>query len=139
MECKKNSKNLHFWEFWAKMANFGQFLNKMGKTGFFFKNVFGTFFSPLKALIKGELGKLEIYVQWKDSTKRKTSQFVLSQYSHLLTAKSTTELSISWRHIRPSVYAAKDCVLSDRYNIMWPVDWSYVIYRKTSAVVYGFM
>ena len=37
--------------FWAKMANFGQFLAKMGKTGIFFKKAFGTFFSLLKALI----------------------------------------------------------------------------------------
>ena len=34
------------------MANFGQFLAKMGKTGIFFKKAFGTFFSLLKALIK---------------------------------------------------------------------------------------
>ena len=32
-----------FWEFWAKMANFGQFLAKMGKTGIFFKKELGTF------------------------------------------------------------------------------------------------
>ena len=44
-------KNLHFWAFWAKMANFGQFLAKMGKTGIFFKKAFKTFFSLLKALI----------------------------------------------------------------------------------------
>ena len=35
----------------SQMANFGQFLAKMGKTGIFFKNAFGTFFSLLKALI----------------------------------------------------------------------------------------
>ena len=35
----------------SQMANFGQFLAKMGKTGFFFKKAFGTFFSLLKALI----------------------------------------------------------------------------------------
>ena len=29
-DCKKNAKNLHFLAFWAKMANFGQFLAKMG-------------------------------------------------------------------------------------------------------------
>ena len=34
---KKNAKNLHFLAFWAKMANFGQFLGKMGKTGIFSK------------------------------------------------------------------------------------------------------
>ena len=33
------------------MANFGQFLAKMGETGFFFKKAVGTFFSHLKALI----------------------------------------------------------------------------------------
>ena len=33
------------------MANFGQFLAKMGKTGIFFKKAIGTFFSMLKALI----------------------------------------------------------------------------------------
>ena len=32
---RKNAKNLHFWKFWAKMANFGQFLAKMGKTEIF--------------------------------------------------------------------------------------------------------
>ena len=35
----------------SQMANFGQFLAKMGKTGFFFKKAVGTFFSQLKALI----------------------------------------------------------------------------------------
>ena len=34
---QKNAKKIHFWAFWAKMANFGQFLAKMGKTGIFFK------------------------------------------------------------------------------------------------------
>ena len=43
-------KNLHFWAFWAKMANFGQFLAKMGKTGIFFKKEVGTFFLRLQAL-----------------------------------------------------------------------------------------
>ena len=33
------------------MPNIGQFLAKMGETGFFFKKAFGTFFSLLKALI----------------------------------------------------------------------------------------
>ena len=32
------------------MANFGQFLAKMGKTEIFFKKVLGTFFSHLQAL-----------------------------------------------------------------------------------------
>ena len=32
------------------MANFGQFLVKMGETGFFFKKALGTFFPPLQAL-----------------------------------------------------------------------------------------
>ena len=40
-----------FWAFLVKMANFGRFLAKMGKTGIFFKKAFGTFFSLLKALI----------------------------------------------------------------------------------------
>ena len=44
-KCEKTSI------FWAKMANFGQFLAKMGETEFFFKKAFGTFFSLLKALI----------------------------------------------------------------------------------------
>ena len=35
----------------SQMANFGKFLAKMVKTGFFFKKAFGTFFSLLKALI----------------------------------------------------------------------------------------
>ena len=47
---QKNAKNLHFWAFWAKMANFGQFLANMGKTGIFFKKALGTFFSHLQAL-----------------------------------------------------------------------------------------
>ena len=32
------------------MANFGQFLAKMGKTGIFFKKALGSFFSHLQAL-----------------------------------------------------------------------------------------
>ena len=32
------------------MTNFGQFLAKMGETGFFFKKELGTFFLPLQAL-----------------------------------------------------------------------------------------
>ena len=32
------------------MAHFGQFLAKMGETGFFFKKGLGTFFPPLQAL-----------------------------------------------------------------------------------------
>ena len=48
---KKNGKNLHFLAFWAKMANFGQFLAKMGKTGIFFKKRAWNIFSLLKALI----------------------------------------------------------------------------------------
>ena len=47
---KKNAKNLHFWAFWAKMANFGKFLAKMDKMGFFFKKALGKFFSHLQAL-----------------------------------------------------------------------------------------
>ena len=47
---QKNAKNLHFWAFWAKMANFGLFLAKMGETGIFFKKGLGTFLSLLKAL-----------------------------------------------------------------------------------------
>ena len=47
---RKNAKNLHFWAFWVKMANFGQFLAKMGKTGIFFKKALETFFSHLQAL-----------------------------------------------------------------------------------------
>ena len=35
----------------SQMANFGHFLAKMGKTGFFSEKAFGTFFSLLKALI----------------------------------------------------------------------------------------
>ena len=46
----KNVKNLHFWAFWAKMTNFGQFLDKTGQTGIFFKKALGTFFSHLQAL-----------------------------------------------------------------------------------------
>ena len=46
---RKMQKNLHFWAFWPKMANFGQFLAKMGETEFFQKsawNIFSTFISP---------------------------------------------------------------------------------------------
>ena len=35
----------------SQMANFGQFLAKMGKTGIFFRKAIGKFFSLLKALI----------------------------------------------------------------------------------------
>ena len=48
---EKNAKNLYFWAFWPKMANFGQFLAKMAEMGIFFQKAFGTFFSLLKALI----------------------------------------------------------------------------------------
>ena len=41
-----------FWAFWPKTDNFGQFLAKMGETGFFFKKPLGTFFMPLQALTK---------------------------------------------------------------------------------------
>ena len=34
-----------FWAFWAKMTNFGQFLAKMGKTGFFSKKRLEHFFA----------------------------------------------------------------------------------------------
>ena len=37
MDCEKNVKNLQFLAFRAKMANFEQFLAKMGKTGIFSK------------------------------------------------------------------------------------------------------
>ena len=47
---RKKCENLHFWAFWAKIANFGQFLAKMGKTEIFFKKTLGTFFSSLQAL-----------------------------------------------------------------------------------------
>ena len=33
-DLDKNAKNLNFWEFWTKMANFEQFFGKMGETGF---------------------------------------------------------------------------------------------------------
>ena len=47
----KKCENLHFWAFWAKMANFGQFLVKMGKTEIFFqKSAWNIFFSRLQAL-----------------------------------------------------------------------------------------
>ena len=44
MDCDKNAKNLHFWAFWAKKANFGLFLAKMGKTVKIIKKALGTFF-----------------------------------------------------------------------------------------------
>ena len=47
---RKKAKNLHFWAYWDEMANFGQFLVKMGKTGIIFKKAHGTFFSHLQAL-----------------------------------------------------------------------------------------
>ena len=48
---RKMRKNLHFWAFWSKMANFGHFLAKMGKTVIFSKkktvwNIFFTVKSP---------------------------------------------------------------------------------------------
>ena len=43
MDCGKNAKNLHFLAFWAKMVNFGQFLAKMGETGFFQKSAWKIF------------------------------------------------------------------------------------------------
>ena len=39
-----------FLALWAKMANFGQFLAKMGKTEIFFKKALGTFLSPIHVL-----------------------------------------------------------------------------------------
>ena len=57
----------------SQMANFGQFLAKMEKTGFFFKKAFGTFFSLLKALINCKVSeKSNEGIQRK---KRKTSIF----------------------------------------------------------------
>ena len=52
-KCKKTP----FWTFWAKMANFGQFLAKMGKTGILFKKALGTFFSHLQALTNGKVSE----------------------------------------------------------------------------------
>ena len=49
LQKNNNMKNLHFWAFCAKMANFGKFLAKMGKTEFF-KKALGTFLSQLQAL-----------------------------------------------------------------------------------------
>ena len=48
---RKKMPKAPFWSFLAKKGHFVQCLSKMGKTGFFFKNAFGTFFSLLKALI----------------------------------------------------------------------------------------
>ena len=39
----RKCENLHFWAFWAKMANFGQCLAKMGKTGIFQKSAWNIF------------------------------------------------------------------------------------------------
>ena len=47
---RKNAKNLHFWAFWAKMANVGKFLAKMAKKVKIIKNGLRTFFSHLQAL-----------------------------------------------------------------------------------------
>ena len=49
MDSEKNAKNLHFWAFWAKIANFGHFWPKWAKRDFF-KKALGTFFPPLQAL-----------------------------------------------------------------------------------------
>ena len=46
MDCEKNAKNLHFW---VKNGKFGQFLAKMGETGFFQKRAW-KIFPPLQAL-----------------------------------------------------------------------------------------
>ena len=43
----KKCKKPPFWAFWAKIANFGQFLATMGKTGIFQKAL-GTFFRAYK-------------------------------------------------------------------------------------------
>ena len=40
---RKNAKNLRFWAFLAKKANFGQFLAKIGKTGIFQKSAWNIF------------------------------------------------------------------------------------------------
>ena len=53
----KNVKNIHFWAFWAKMANFGQFLAKMGKTRIFFKKELENFLSRLQALINSKVSE----------------------------------------------------------------------------------
>ena len=39
-----------FLDILGQNGNFGQFLAKMGETGFFFKKALGTFFPPLQAL-----------------------------------------------------------------------------------------
>ena len=48
-------KNL--WAFWAKMANFGQFLAKMGKTGFFSKKRLENFFRGYEFLLTAKFQK----------------------------------------------------------------------------------
>ena len=47
---REKCEKLHFWAFWAKIPNFGQFLAKMGETGILFKKALRTFFSLLQAL-----------------------------------------------------------------------------------------
>ena len=46
------------------MANVGQFLAKMGKTGFFLKKALGKFFSPLQALTNCEVSENKPALQW---------------------------------------------------------------------------
>ena len=48
---RKKCENLHFWAFWAKNANFEQFLAKIGETRFCKKsnwNIFSAFTIPNK-------------------------------------------------------------------------------------------
>ena len=62
---RKNAKHLRFWAFWAKMANFGQFL-----ANFFFKKALGTFFLRLQALTNCKVSK-------------KSNERTDKQYSHI--------------------------------------------------------
>ena len=74
---QEKCENLHFWEFWAKIANFGQFLDKMGKTGIFFKHVLGTFFSHLQALTNCKVSE--------KSNERFSSNSVTHVHTHVRT------------------------------------------------------
>ena len=47
---QKKCENLHFWAFWAKMANFGQFIWPKGQNRNFFKKALGKFLLRLQAL-----------------------------------------------------------------------------------------
>ena len=79
---QKNAKNLHFWAFWGKMANFGQFLAKMGKTANFSKK------------------RLEHFSRaYKPKLTAKFQKKVMNGFQE--TASLTDEQTNEWRNVIP--------------------------------------